>query len=122
MFTLYSLSYHHLFNDLNPRMPAFEEKQTKLWMKTRYRLAGLVFIGNIILMSLRFSISVAMIDMVKPMGLVTHGECGNGSVKDDNVTSSTMFEWDTKQQGLVLGAFFYGYCVTQILGGYMADK
>lgn len=81
-----------------------------------------MFIGNIILMSLRFSISVAMIDMVKPMGLVTHGECGNGSLKDANVTSSTMFEWDTKQQGLVLGAFFYGYCVTQILGGYMADK
>ena len=55
-----------------------------------------MFIGNIILMSLRFSISVAMIDMVKPMGLVTHGECGNGSVKDVNVTSSTMFEWDTE--------------------------
>ena len=102
-------------------MPAFLEKQTKLWMKTRYRLAVLVFLGNMILMSLRFSISVAMIDMVKPVGLMTLGECGNGSIKDVNETS-TMFEWDTEQQGLVLGSFFYGYCMTQILGGYMADK
>ena len=102
-------------------MPAFLEKQTKLWMKTRYRLALLVFLGNMILMSLRFSISVAMIDMVKPVGLMTLGECGNGSIKDVNETL-TMFEWDTEQQGLVLGSFFYGYCMTQILGGYMADK
>ena len=102
-------------------MPAFLEKQTKLWMKTRYRLAVLVFLGNMILMSLRFSISVAMIDMVKPVGFMTLGECGNGSIKDVNETS-TMFEWDTEQQGLVLGSFFYGYCMTQILGGYMADK
>ena len=102
-------------------MPAILEKQTKLWMKTRFRLAVLVFIGNMILMSLRFSISVAMIDMVKPAGLITVGECGNGSMRDVNMTS-TLFEWDTEQQGLVLGAFFYGYCMTQVLGGYIADN
>jgi len=33
-----------------------------------------------------------------------------------------MFNWDEKVQGLVLGAFFYGYTTTQILGGTLAQK
>jgi len=31
------------------------------------------------------------------------------------------FNWDTKTQGLVLGAFFYGYMTTQVLGGTLAQ-
>uniref|UniRef100_UPI00398E7E76 solute carrier family 17 member 9b n=1 Tax=Pristiophorus japonicus TaxID=55135 RepID=UPI00398E7E76 len=32
------------------------------------------------------------------------------------------FEWDKKQSGIVLGSFFWGYCLTQILGGYISDR
>jgi len=32
------------------------------------------------------------------------------------------FEWNSEDQGLVLAAFFYGYCVTQVVGGWLADK
>ena len=32
------------------------------------------------------------------------------------------FNWDMKTQGLVLGAFFYGYTTTQIFGGLLAQK
>ena len=32
------------------------------------------------------------------------------------------FNWDMKTQGLILGAFFYGYTTTQILGGTLAQK
>jgi ACS family sodium-dependent inorganic phosphate cotransporter len=32
------------------------------------------------------------------------------------------FHWDSKTQGLVLSSFFYGYIVTQILGGWLAGK
>jgi len=32
------------------------------------------------------------------------------------------FKWDMKTQGLILGAFFYGYTTTQILGGTLAQK
>lgn len=31
------------------------------------------------------------------------------------------FNWDTNTQGLVLGAFFYGYITTQIPGGWLAE-
>ena len=98
------------------------EIECPAWKKTRYRLAFMVFIGNIILMSLRFNLSVAMVDMVKPIGKSeTIGECGISSIVR-NETREDMFDWDGHQQGLALGAFFYGYCVTQILGGYLADN
>lgn len=32
------------------------------------------------------------------------------------------FDWDSKQVGLALSSFFYGYIVTQLLGGWMATR
>ncbi|XP_078092694.1 solute carrier family 17 member 9b isoform X2 [Mustelus asterias] len=32
------------------------------------------------------------------------------------------FEWDKKQSGIVLGSFFWGYCLTQIIGGHISDR
>lgn len=32
------------------------------------------------------------------------------------------FDWDSKQQGLVLSSFFYGYACTQFIGGIIAAK
>ncbi len=30
------------------------------------------------------------------------------------------FSWTPETQGLILGSFFYGYIMTQLLGGYLA--
>jgi len=32
------------------------------------------------------------------------------------------FNWDQKTQGLILGSFFYGYIVTQLLGGWLGAR
>ena len=32
------------------------------------------------------------------------------------------FQWSKSLQGLLLGCFFYGYILTQIIGGYFSDK
>jgi ACS family sodium-dependent inorganic phosphate cotransporter len=32
------------------------------------------------------------------------------------------FDWNSKEQGLVLSSFFYGYITSQILGGYLATR
>uniref|UniRef100_A0AAQ4RKV4 Major facilitator superfamily (MFS) profile domain-containing protein n=1 Tax=Gasterosteus aculeatus aculeatus TaxID=481459 RepID=A0AAQ4RKV4_GASAC len=38
------------------------------------------------------------------------------------VSMATSFHWSKIDAGLVLGGFFWGYCFTQILGGYASDK
>ncbi|XP_029468172.1 solute carrier family 17 member 9 isoform X2 [Rhinatrema bivittatum] len=38
------------------------------------------------------------------------------------VAMSEHFHWNKKQSGIVLGSFFWGYCLTQIIGGHLSDK
>lgn len=40
----------------------------------------------------------------------------------NNSNSDGQFDWDSEVQGYVLGAFFYGYMATQIIGGWLADR
>lgn len=40
----------------------------------------------------------------------------------DSQTGDVIFDWDQKDRGIILGAFFYGYILTQILGGSMAAR
>ncbi|KAK2898527.1 hypothetical protein Q8A67_009945 [Cirrhinus molitorella] len=38
------------------------------------------------------------------------------------VTMAKEFGWSKSETGIVLGAFFWGYCFTQILGGHASDR
>lgn len=46
----------------------------------------------------------------------------NASVKWCGIFQEQDFKWDSKQKGLILSAFFYGYICTQFLGGYLSSK
>uniref|UniRef100_A0AAY4D473 Voltage-gated purine nucleotide uniporter SLC17A9 n=1 Tax=Denticeps clupeoides TaxID=299321 RepID=A0AAY4D473_9TELE len=38
------------------------------------------------------------------------------------VTMADQFKWSKKESGMALGSFFWGYCFTQVIGGYVSDR
>lgn len=42
---------------------------------------------------------------------------GSGEIID-----SDNYDWDERLQGIILSAFYFGYVITQVPGGYLADK
>ena len=46
----------------------------------------------------------------------------NESVSNDEFFENEKFDWNSDQQGLILGSYFYGYVPTQIFGGIIADR
>ncbi|WAR15951.1 S17A5-like protein [Mya arenaria] len=100
------------------------EKVHKGW-GYRHVLAFLAFFGFFNVYCMRVNLSVAMVDMVK------HINDSNNSTSDECPDSNTVnstkehvgeFGWSRDLQGYVLGSFFYGYILTQIPGGYLAEK
>ena len=94
----------------------------------------LIFWGFAIVYALRVNLSVAIVDMVKTSNKngTAKGECSKNETLHEgshfqsysvnhNKTDDT-YDWDSEQQGLVLGSFFYGYITTQLVGGYLADR
>ena len=69
----------------------------------------------LMLYALRVNLSVAIVSMVQS-NVVT----GNNS--NHYSTNSSEFDWDENTQGLVLGSFFFGYVLTQLPGGRLADS
>lgn len=86
----------------------FKEISAQLCQK-RYLIVFLAFLGYINLYTMRVNLSVAIVAMTDKSS-------------QDNSTSEVIFDWDQKQKGVILGAFFYGYILTQLMGGYTATK
>lgn len=101
----------------------------------RCNLAILMFFGFAVVYGLRVNLSVAMVAMVNITGIqpsVNHSigqECPIPAPIIDNTTQTPdepewtpRFAWDSETQGMLLGAFFFGYLLTQIPGGYLAGR
>ncbi|CAG5122798.1 unnamed protein product [Candidula unifasciata] len=96
--------------------------------EARHMLAVMAFLGFFNVYCLRVNLSVALVAMVN----VTHKDSSNVSVSTECPDSDTgnsssrvstgEFNWDQQMQGNILGAFFYGYIVTQLPGGWLASR
>eukprot|EP00092_Neocalanus_flemingeri_P024646 GFUD01026731.1.p1 GENE.GFUD01026731.1~~GFUD01026731.1.p1 ORF type:complete len:504 (+),score=120.85 GFUD01026731.1:68-1579(+) len=112
----------------------------------RLVLTIMVFFGVYHLMALRFNLSMALVCMTNdPTEDVKSRDISNDSITivDDEDTHSQCpseyeltandtevisvsepreFTWSKPFQGALLSSFFYGYIVTQVLGGYFSDR
>ena len=77
----------------------------------RYLVAIGFFFGFLNVYVTRVNFSIAIVAMTS-----------NVSKTDSNgtVTYAKDFDWNSKEQGWVMGAFFWGYVSTQMIGGFTA--
>ncbi|EDW86305.1 uncharacterized protein Dwil_GK17401 [Drosophila willistoni] len=101
------------------------------FLQTRHIFGLMGFLGFAVVYAMRVNLSVAIVAMVNQTA-IPHT---NNSVMDNDTcpmppppqNSSYKpppegeFIWDEATQGLVLGSFFYGYVLTQVPGGRMAE-
>ncbi|XP_048729077.1 sialin-like isoform X3 [Ostrea edulis] len=92
----------------------------------RHVLAFWAFLGFFNVYCLRVNLSVALVAMVNSTDDGSSSDNATECLEDApaNTTSSSStgeFNWDSNTQSLVLGAFFYGYIITQIPGGWLAE-
>ncbi|XP_075158309.1 major facilitator superfamily transporter 10 isoform X2 [Haematobia irritans] len=98
--------------------------------RTVFGLMG--FFGFAVVYAMRVNLSVAIVAMVNQTAIppddgnntppIIDNSCpANIPKNNSNVLPGGDFVWDEATQGLVLGSFFYGYVLTQIPGGRMAE-
>ncbi|KAG8179636.1 hypothetical protein JTE90_007366 [Oedothorax gibbosus] len=91
----------------------------------RYVLSLLGFLGFCNVYALRVNLSVALVAMVDHTA--PNATPGGEECRPHNHTPHTLlrqgeFPWGAETQATILGAFFYGYMVTQIPGGRLAER
>ncbi|XP_044252844.1 putative inorganic phosphate cotransporter [Tribolium madens] len=107
-----------------------EVEDTRECMKARHILGILGFLGFANVYAMRVNLSVAIVAMVNNTAIPQPST--NSNIYDHcvapNATNSTQpntsdgeFAWDEATQGIVLGSFFYGYVLTQVPGGRLAE-
>jgi len=98
---------------------------------TRFTLTIMAFFGVYHLMALRFNISMGLVCMSKDT--TTHNKTSDNTSNSNSLTHTDIspessmeeeleFSWSKPLQGAILSSFFYGYLLTQVLGGYTSDR
>lgn len=73
----------------------------------------MAFLGLFNIYALRVNLSVAVVAMTEKREITN---------KHGIDVYEKHFDWNSKEKGLIASSFFYGYLLTQIVGGVMAKK
>ncbi|XP_070504441.1 sialin-like [Chironomus tepperi] len=92
-----------------------EGKETPIpfYLRKRYLIVFLIFLGYFNLYTNRVNLSVAIVAMTENHTIYND---------DGSISYHKDFEFDSKEKGFALGAFYYGYITTHFLGGVLATK
>ncbi|BFZ22763.1 hypothetical protein BsWGS_25802 [Bradybaena similaris] len=133
------------------QLDTLDLKAVPWWTSHRLRLAILCFLGFVSLYAQRVNLSIAIVSMVSHTPVITSNGHFNASNVTDYLTSDVSsggvqnislvqpqvddkcpalsvtakkleFDWSKELEGLILGAFFWGYLVFQIPGGRLSER
>ncbi|XP_048453235.1 sialin isoform X1 [Rhincodon typus] len=113
--------------DIQPLLDG-ERRRVSACCSTRCNLAILAFWGFFVVYALRVNLSVAMVEMLDDNAtLLKNGSVEacpphSNSTHQSYVKKGKVYKWNSDIQGWILSAFFFGYIVTQIPGGYLAGR
>ncbi|GJQ72216.1 hypothetical protein Trydic_g3307 [Trypoxylus dichotomus] len=92
----------------------------------RYVLGIMGFLAILNAYTMRTSLSLAITEMVQP---TVSGESEDVCIVNDTHEDSSsskitdgLYDWDESTQGLILSSFYWGYVLTHIPGGIMAER
>jgi len=108
-------------------------------MPVRDILWYLVFYGFAVNYMIRLNVNIGIVSMVKSrppiLGNISHSsvciQSQSSPTSDNSSTNMTLevhlsdesrFDWDEKQQGLILASFFWFFWVSQVPGGLLAQR
>ncbi|XP_031633346.1 vesicular glutamate transporter 1 [Contarinia nasturtii] len=100
-------------NNIGAIKPEIEPLSWKFWQKRRYIVVLMAFLGFFNVYSLRVNLSV---------GIVAMTEYRTVYYPNGTVGYEQEFAWDSKDRGLILSSFFWGYILTQFIGGLLGSK
>ncbi|XP_078491657.1 sialin-like [Ciona intestinalis] len=95
-----------------------EAPRRNCFVRQRYVLASLGFMGYFLIGCLRNCINITVLSMVR----WNNTETNVTDAVNSTVGKSEGFDWSSDQEGLFLGSYFYGYICTSILGGWLGNK
>ncbi|XP_022911273.1 putative inorganic phosphate cotransporter [Onthophagus taurus] len=95
----------------------------------RYVLGIMGFLAIVNAYTMRISLSVAITAMVVPRNTTNVTDTDTCPYPDDHQTgdgpitnSDNLYDWDSETQGVILSAFYWGYVITHMPGGILAEK
>lgn len=102
-------------------------------LPTRIIIATLGVLACILLSSTRYNLSIAIVSMVQGSCTANSSICSSVDVEHSvnfyevvncnpiNLNDERL-SWSEAEQGLALGAYYYGFAATHIFGGRLAEK
>lgn len=113
-------------------------KPTSFIFSIRFMTAIILFMGYCLLLMLRINMSIAIVCMVndtvtdssyentnvnETLAAIEETKCYSPFTKNENsMENMGEFLWSRKIQGFILGAYYYGFISTQIIGGWLSLK
>ncbi|XP_058791623.1 putative inorganic phosphate cotransporter [Phymastichus coffea] len=99
-------------------------------LQQRWVFAVMGFFGLFNAYALRICLSIAITEMVVPLNITEElidDTCSNLVVQPANVSTpiasnGATYKWSEYTQGIILSSFYWGYVITHLPGGLLAEK